>query len=210
VLTGTIRDFLSAGTAAGTYNGHVGVGHPDFESFLGDDPGIVTGTLGPDGKPVYAGTAGNPSTHGQVAFDQWYRDTAGVNVSSQYSIALDDIGGGIFSYDNGDFFPIDGQGFADSDCCGHNYAFTYELATLFTYQNGQKFTFRGDDDVFVYINNALVIDLGGVHGAQSKMVALDSLGLTLGNSYPLDVFHAERHTTQSNFRIDTTICSMPM
>jgi fibro-slime domain-containing protein len=38
---------------------------------------------------------------------------------------------------------------------------------------------------------------------------LDSLGLTVGVTYPLDVFHAERHTTQSNFRIDTTICAVP-
>jgi hypothetical protein len=55
----------------------------------------------------------------------------------------------------------------------------------------------------------LVIDLGGVHGAMSAGVALDSLGLTSGNDYSFDLFFAERHTTQSNFRIDTSIKLKP-
>jgi fibro-slime domain-containing protein len=29
--------------------------------------------------------------------------------------------------------------------------------------------------------------------------------LTVGGTYPLDVFHAERHTDRSNFRIETSI-----
>ena len=73
------------------------------------------------------------------------------------------------------------------------------------YQGHETFTFVGDDDVWVFINNQLVIDLGGRHSQLTGSVSLDSLGLTVGSSYPLDVFNAERHTTQSNFRIDTTL-----
>jgi fibro-slime domain-containing protein len=32
-----------------------------------------------------------------------------------------------------------------------------------------------------------------------------ALGITPGHSYPMDIFQAERHTTASNFRIETTI-----
>ena len=31
------------------------------------------------------------------------------------------------------------------------------------------------------------------------------LGIEIGQTYPMDIFHAERHTNQSNFRIETTI-----
>lgn len=55
----------------------------------------------------------------------------------------------------------------------------------------------------------MVIDLGGVHPAQSDSVDLDagaaSLGLELGGVYPLDLFQAERHATGSHFRLDTSL-----
>ncbi|MHB8472655.1 MAG: fibro-slime domain-containing protein [Gammaproteobacteria bacterium] len=208
-ITGTVRDFLASGTAAGTYNGHPGVGHVDFENYCcSDDHNIVQSTLGADGKPVYNG-AGSVSTHGATAFNQWYNDTPGVNVSAPLSITLDDTGHpGIFTYASSSFFPIDGQLFADSACCGHNYSFTYEIHTKFDYASGQTFSFSGDDDVFVFINGQKVIDLGGVHGGETASVNLDTLGLTAGNNYNLDVFFAERHTSGSDFRIDTSIANL--
>lgn len=198
-LTGTIRDFRLFGTVGG---------HADFEHYLGFDPGIVTSTLGGDGKPVYAGTVGNPTTTGATEFNQWYNDTLGVNSSMSYSIVLDNTGHpATYTYANSSFFPIDGLLFGNQGY-SHNYGFTYELNTTFGYAAGQSFTFTGDDDVWVYINGNRVIDLGGVHGAMSASVNLDTLGLTVGNNYSLAVFFAERHTSESNFRIDTSIANL--
>jgi len=188
--------------------------HPDFENALGDDPGIVQTDLGGDGKPVYAGNPTTATTHGQAYFDEWYRDTQGINLAIPFDIMLTPGAGGVYTFDNQTFFPIDGQGWGDEGN-PHNYHFTLEAHTEFQYQGGEVFTFTGDDDLFTFINHKLAIDLGGVHGAETQTVDLDAvagqLGITKGNVYALDLFFAERHTVDSHFRIDTTIgCFTPL
>ncbi|MCC6217719.1 MAG: fibro-slime domain-containing protein [Polyangiaceae bacterium] len=193
-LTGVVRDFRQD--------------HPDFEDFLGTDHGIVTSTLGTDGKPIYAGDT--PTTTGQASFDQWFRDVPGVNWAKPLTLQLVNTGGNDYTYEDDTFFPIDGELFGDEGN-PHNYHFTFELRTAFVYTGGEVFTFTGDDDLFTYINGRLAIDLGGVHGQQSDSIDLDAraseLGLTPGETYTLDFFFAERHTSESHFRIDTTIAS---
>jgi fibro-slime domain-containing protein len=199
-LTGTVRDFVSGSGQGATYNN-------DFENVIADDRGIVTSTLGSDGTPVYGNhPSGTATTHGAAQFDQWFHDTPGVNMNIPYAITLSDAGhAGTYTYSTSEFFPVDGQGFGNTPGQGHNYSFTYQIATKFNYSGSGAFTFTGDDDVWVYINDQLAIDLGGVHGPESASVDLSTLGLTAGQNYDLDVFFAERHTTGSNFRMDTTL-----
>ena len=108
----------------------------------------------------------------------------------------------------GGFFPINGQLFGNSANGNKNFHFTFELATEFIYEEGagQIFKFTGDDDVWVFIDGRKVIDIGGVHSAVSQTIDLDRLDwLQDGGKYKLHFFFAERHRTQSNFRIDTTL-----
>ncbi len=205
-LTGTVRDFNSSGTVFGGVSGH-----PDFEGpCCGDDRGIVAATLGPDGKPVYAGGS-HWSVSSAASFYQWYHDDPSVNRSAATSITLNQISPTTYQYSSNSYFPVDGQLMGQSACCGHNYGFTTEFHTLFTFAtaNADTFTFSGDDDVFVYINNKLAIDLGGVHGAETASVNLNSIaasfGMIDGGSYKLDVFQAERHTSGSNFTMTTSL-----
>jgi fibro-slime domain-containing protein len=185
--------------------------HPDFEGdVLGLDIGIVESTLGPDGKPVYAGSPTTPTTTGQAGFDQWFRDVPGVNQSTTVPITL--VSGGedppVYRFDSQAFFPIDDQLFGDEGL-DHNYHFTLEMVVDFRYSVGETFTFRGDDDVFAFVNGHLGIDLGGVHSAETASIDLDAVaepfGLTPGEVYTLALFFAERHTSGSSFYVETTI-----
>src|SRR5262249_26006566 len=90
----------------------------------------------------------------------------------------------------------------------HNYDFTYQCNLAFTYlhNTGQFLTFAGDDDLGVYIDGKLVIDLGGMHLATWQNIDLDRLTwLQDGHDYQIAIFHEERHTTHSKFHTATTL-----
>ncbi len=184
--------------------------HPDFETFDGDFvyPGLVENQLGADNTPVYAASGPTSQTAGATEFGQWYHDSPGVNQPVDVTIALTETTPGLYVYDNSEFFPVDGMGFGN-ESNPHNFHFTTEIHTRFVYKGGETFTFRGDDDLWLFINGKLAVDLGGLHPPLEGVVDLDAqasaLGITVGNEYAMEIFHAERHTTWSNFHIETTI-----
>ena len=208
-----------------------GPGYPVVHNMVLDD-------LGVDNKPVLdaAGDLYAFRVESEASFNQWFRDVPGVNITLPLGITLDNgqsEPGGVYSFAMEKpqyFFPLDGMGWNDMQTVWtgtHNFYFTYEIHTEFVYtdpatrdldgdgvagegdDDALVFSFTGDDDVWVFINGKLAVDIGGVHGQASDEVNLDqqaaALGLIPGEIYPLDFFFAERHTTESNFRIETTI-----
>jgi fibro-slime domain-containing protein len=197
-------------------------------SYMGpwDDHEIVAPDLGTDGKPVYKSATTTLTTHGKDAFDKWFRDVPGTNLHVNYPLQLTQDNTGAFVFDSNvsgvalsasdptkNFFPIDDGGMYmtmfGNQGSTHNYSFTVELHTTFVYHGGEYFNFRGDDDVFVFINKKLVINLGGIHGPEPSNVMIDTLGLTKEQEYPLDFYYAERHVTGSNLLVTTSLGLKP-
>ncbi len=198
-LEATIRDFQ--------------VAHSDFEEPDGNSDvsvaGLVQSQLGADGTPVYAPPGPvEPHTSGPGPFADWYHDVPGVNQRFAHTITLTDNGQGVDVFSSDAFFPIDGLGFGNEGL-PHNFHFTTEVHTAFQYKGGETFRFTGDDDLWLFINGRLAIDLGGLHPSLSAEVNLDAkaveLGISPSGTYKMDIFHAERHGVASNFRIETTI-----
>jgi fibro-slime domain-containing protein len=195
--------------------------HPDFEAQsearMGSDRGIVTTALGGDKKPVYAHTGATKTVTSPGSFGQWYNtDSLGeVNreVADTLRLQEDPARPGVFVFEDSTFFPLNGRGF-ETGSSTDNFWFTTEIHATFRYLGGERFTFQGDDDLFVFVNGRRAIDLGGVHTPEEGIIDFDAraaeLGITPGAVYTLDIFHAERHRVQSNFYIETTIeCFLP-
>ncbi len=204
------------------------------------------GRLSATGKPVLIrdATARPRLTTTPTNFAQWYMDVANVNANIPRTLRLDRQGtAGDYSYvydstlvgvrcnetiTNGGFYPLDFL--ADctaSDTVGwgdqtrsHNYSFTSELRYFFQYGGGERLDFFGDDDVWVYINGRLAVDIGGIHVQELGAVLLgdedsdttlsaseagdttdDRFSITKGNVYEIVVFQAERNESYSNYKL---------
>lgn len=90
----------------------------------------------------------------------------------------------------------------------HNFYFTTEVQTWFEYAADTNATlaFTGDDDVWVFVNGILAVDLGGIHVPENGEVTINAnsaarFGLVEGNVYNITVFQAERRMEGSSFRL---------
>jgi fibro-slime domain-containing protein len=213
--------YACAKASTGLLNSQLGTdGKPQFLSTTSSDLTVTCGQQ-----------IGSATT-----FASWYHDDPlNTVVASSLTLVRQTDGSYVFDSANdapykalGGFFPINNQGWQSAtvcaaplaasctgatgqptwctQCTGNNYSFTSELRYPFTFAGGESLNFTGDDDVWVFVNGQLAVDLGGLHSKLAGSVTLDTahatqFGLTVGGMYQIAVFQAERHTTASNYKL---------
>ena len=153
-------------------------------------------------------------------------DTAYTNKKIDSTVRFVHMGNGRYQFNvNGGFFPLGNGGniphkgltpadnwiYSGGSGSNRNYSYTMELVYEFRYEQNtnQNFTFRGDDDVWVFVKNKLVMDIGGIHEAKEESFNLDQLRTRLnlvdGERTTMNFFYVERHANDANILITTNI-----
>ncbi|MFT5424834.1 MAG: fibro-slime domain-containing protein [Phycisphaerales bacterium] len=153
--------------------------------------------------------ASGSSSAGQIAgpssFNQWFGSVPGVNDFGQLQLFMSDTGAGTYEMSTSEWDPINGELYGNEGDSG-NRGFTFAGESQFENADCADLFFEVETamDCWVFIDDGLVIDLGGNTGMSSQRIQTDRLSLTPG-VHKLRVFIAQRQGGSEGLRITTTL-----
>jgi fibro-slime domain-containing protein len=206
---------------------------------------ITADFLDAEGKPtlsgenLYVSGSNEGPPHDADSFADWYRTSESLatdgNLEVVGELELDSTGDNVYQFSSSAFFPLDAAELAPLSWPAEptygeetfvpnvggparNFGFTTEVHYFFQYQGDEVLSFSGDDDLWVFVDGFLCLDVGGLHpsqsdvmsfadpsaansGTQDAIVAACKARLTVDEVYEVAIFHAERHTNASNFSL---------
>ncbi|MHC5113980.1 MAG: fibro-slime domain-containing protein [Planctomycetota bacterium] len=156
--------------------------------------------------PGVEGVADDGGIATDTSFAQWFNDLLGVNQSTSYPLTLVRNDSGVYEYLEPYFHPIDGALFGNEGE-SHNHYFTLAFNAQFTYDQsgGQFIEFSGGDGAWLFVNEKLMLDLGGMRSGVAQYLSMDRLSMVDGNTYELHFFYAQRDAYSTDFNFRTNI-----
>ena len=108
---------------------------------------------------------------------------------------------------NASNFPYGDDGRAHNWFFGMNFALSFSLTE--DYEGPLEYYFFGDDDLWVFLDNRLICDIGGVHSSIGEYVNLrDYLPVGSSGQHTLSFFYTERGDTGSTCYMSFTLPSV--
>ncbi len=84
--------------------------------------------------------------------------------------------------------------------------FTCSAHLCFVHRPLKTFFVNTNNELWLFVNNVLVLDMGGIHGTINGSINFDTLGLQENQTYKIDLFIAQRRTTHAIMTTQSNLC----